>query len=382
MRRGLFSTLALVALVTVGACKTEKYSVDLDALSSFRVSIVTGDPGTAGNPHPYSNTFVPYTIQIQAIDGRGNNMAWNGRVKVTAVPGKVQNPAGINVDLVDGHPAGPVTVQITKAFGSTRIWVEDLGVPATVSTPAVIGTYASGVSDVLWFKQPSIQDIQTSTSTTHSPFEGQLVTVTAGTMVVTQITGDGFYVTDTSVQGFNSLYVYARVRAEDLSRGMTVAMLSGAISEYNGLTELNNPSWDAGGEQPGVPRPIVLDCNLQVKASGMAMEPLESSLVEVRDATIVLCDEFQASGADCASYPRYGQWIISLPCGGRLTVISRLTVPRLDPVVDHGAVIPVMRGILTQIAPAIPDWVLTPRDETDLCFEGSQTTFSGACPTP
>ena len=52
------------------------------------------------------------------------------------------------------------------------------------------------------------------------------------------------------------------------------------------------------------------------------------------------------------------------------------------PVADHGAVIPVMRGILTQIAAATPDWILTPRDETDLCFEGSQVTFGGACPSP
>jgi hypothetical protein len=364
--------LLLVAVLALTAgCTKKKYEIDLDALSSFRVTLSRGDPASVDAPYPYTQSAVSFGVQIQAINGRGDPMAWDGRVKITAVPGRVAPSAGLYVDIVGGVGEAP-DVSISKAFGPTRVWVEDLG------TSAKPGTYATGVSDVLWFKRPSIEDIQTSDIPTRSPFQGQLVTITAGNMVVTQITGDGFYVTDTTASTFNSLYVYARVRAEDLNRGMSVVMLSGAITEYNGMTEMTNPSWDAG-EQQTVPDPVRLDCATQVKVGGMAMEPYESGFVEIRDAVINLCDSFQGASTDCPDFAQYGQWTVTLPCGAQLNMITRLSTPRLDPVVDWGKTLPVVRGILTQVAPASPDWILIPRDEADFCFEGDSGSFRGAC---
>ena len=145
----------------------------------------------------------------------------------------------MRLTLAEGEEA-TLTVTVILAYSTTRIWVEDQGYLPTTAAPAACaddvdndgdgrrdhgqdpgcvdetdgseeeGTYIVGVSNELVYQNPRVADVQGSGG--RSPLEGEAVTIDRGTIVVTGISTEGFYVTDIDPSapagGSNSLFVY------------------------------------------------------------------------------------------------------------------------------------------------------------------------------
>lgn len=363
MRAFRLQALALTGLLALAAGCQKDNTAFLDELSSFDVEITAGNPGSSDNPLDFTSAGEPFTISIQAVDGHGNPMAWDGTVHVSAVPGQVTPTVA---SLTGGQAS--VDLELSFAFGRSRIWVEDDG---TLDAP---GTFATGVTDAIFFQNPSIRDIQESDTTTTSPFEGQRVDITSGHMVVTNVTHEGFYVTDTDDTEWGSVYAFSFGRPDGLSVGDTLSQLTGTADEFLGFTELGNPFWTVSGSG-SAPPPQVLDCAADVQAGGLQMERWEAALVEVSSADIVVCNSFPS----CPDYDQYQQWVIELPCGGQMNVVSNYTLPDLDPEANQGQQFSVIRGTLRHVQFASPQWILEPRGAGDVCCPSCSPAMTDGC---
>ncbi len=352
--------MAVGAALSAG-CESKK-GFDLDRTSSFRVEILAGGTGSEQSPMPFESTGAEFTLRITAIDGRGETKeSFAGEVEISSEPGDVD---GDDVTFVDG--VATATVTLNKAFGPTRIWVED---PET---------YATGVTDAIWYRGPAIDDVQTSTTTVSSPFEGERVEIDDTTnLVVTSVARDGFYVTDVDVAGgaFASVFAYTFGAPQGLGIGDRLTSLSGRVSEFLGFTELNNPSWDAEGTL-ALPEPAMLTCaEIADSEPNLSMEAREASLVAIEDATIAICSSYP----NCPDFDEYRQWTVTLAGGCEINVVSRYTLGNFDPEENEGEAVPRMSGTLRHIQFADPQWILEPRDAADVCCPTCSPALNQGC---
>ena len=341
----------------------------------FRVALTAGDPGGPEARLPFTLAGVSYTLDIEALPAAAFREGW---VAIRVQPGDilaVNSPGAIrsNIQLHGGRATG-VTVTIAKAYGDTRIWVEDLGfVPGPSvgsacangidddgdgftdygSDPGCAysnddaeseGSHAVGLSPLLHFANPRIADVQGMTSV--PPLDGRSVTIDAGDMVVTRVSVDGLYVTDISeTRGYNHMFAFnfntpAGVRVCD-----KLTTLSGIVGEFYGYTELTFPSWTRNRDWPRPERPSPAECLVpepteitgRMLDDGAAMESLEAGLVQVSGGRITPrfedCDyndnddiDWDTPEEDCAAdcdaaldcseltqYRTYGQFSLSTP---------------------------------------------------------------------
>lgn len=358
-----------------------------------------------------------------AVLGAGPELAGPGQdlwVRVSTRPGKLQvleaaQYAGNDILLAGGEAHG-VRVKIWDVFGPVRIWVEDAGFRsrtiADLNRPArcsdgqdndsdgfidypddsgclgqtddseEAGSGAAGVSEPITFDSPTAAQLQgyfeggdTSTTVAASPYSGEGVTVSKGNLVVTRVTTDGMYVTDTADDGsgFNHLFVFTYnspttrpicetdeydstscINQNDRPIPLRVCdrltSVGGAVSEFYGFTEVSFPVWNTILWDPNdgdceVPAPAALNAS-DFRGNGtVPMEGHEAGLVMLRDVeaatakNIVDCD-FNDDGAvdfrdydtlecsneclcreDClddplcveiTQYNEYGQWPVRL----------------------------------------------------------------------
>lgn len=422
------------------------------------------------------DVLVDIEVQTGDLDGTFDEDLW---VRLSVRPGRLNVKPGDgryneHVRLVNGRAMGiPVTLQ--AVFGETRIWAEDVGFLPRLKVGAVSrcangidddddgltdwpidpgcespsddseagGTGAAGVGNPVWVANPTLSQVQGYSSTT--PYDGEVVTVDTGDMVVTRVTFSGMYVTDiqdTSGKGYNHMFVYnfnpptsvpvcvvdeqdtlacrgeppVRVRVCD-----RVSRLSGIMSEFYKFTEMNFPSWDLTLWQPdqgpcAVPEPRVLSAS---DASGN-LEPFEAGLVRVTDVTpgraedIVDCDlngngevdfrdyDTNACSAECAcreacdanplcteitQYRQYGQWPVRVgdaANGVKLWVATAESVPDFDP---FAPALPTqwsaITGTLKNLSFLRPrGWILEPRCMDDIVVAGAAVSSSEACVDP
>lgn len=346
--------------LSLSAClAAEKSTVDMDKLTSFRVEVESGDVGSASSPLPFDAAGAPFTLRVTAIDAQGEvRQDFDGPVAVTAEPGRI---TGLDLDVSNGE--GTASLSLEKAFGRTRIWVED---PVT---------YATGVSEPIHYRGPRIPDVQISPNTTSSPFEGERVPIDdQSTMVVVAISRDGFYVTDVDAPEWASIFAYTFSAPPGVAVGDRVTELSGRVAEFLGFTELVNPSWKISGSLP-LPPPAPVTCaEIAASAPNLAMEKLESGLIVVESAEIEICP----SWPDCPDYDEYRQW--TLDAGGcSINVLSRYTLAGFDPPANRGRPVTRMVGTLRHIQFADPQWILEPRNAGDVCCPTCTPALNGGC---
>lgn len=364
-QRLLIVVVLILGASLFGAC-VEDRSQFLGDVSSFQVSVTSGSLGSEASPLTFSEAGVAFALSIQAIDGNGEAMSdWDGSVTVSSVPGELDTGGqGALVAVTQG--VGSVSLSLKRGYGRTHFWIEDLG------TDGKPGSYATGVSEDIWFENPTIRDLQESESTTASPFEGQRVTVDRGNLVVTSVTHEGFYVTDTTDSEWNSLYVFSFNRPDDLYEGDLLTSLSGSGDEFLGFTEFQNPDWIVAATAE-LPSPVVLDCDNDVQAGGISMERWEASLVEVANAEIEVCSSYPS----CEDYDEYKQWTVELPCGAKMNVVSQYSLPDLDPRENKGKTMSKVRGTLRHIQYANPEWILEPASDGVCCPDCTPALTSG-----
>lgn len=358
--RSAFAAFTGASLFLSG-CTERSADMPYDPLSSFKVEIVSGATGSEDSPLPFAPAGAPYTLQVTAIGADGlPRTDWSGTVNVTAEPGDITGPA---MNVVNGTANATVTLE--KAFGVTRIWVED---PTS---------YATGVTDAIHFRGPKITDVQTSTTVTQSPFEGERVPVDVeSSLVVVGIARDGFYVTDTDVAGgeWASVYAFTFSAPRNLSVGDRITNLTGRVSEFLGFTELVHPSWEVVGSLP-LPAPAPVTCNEISQATpNLTMEKLEAGLIEVANATVAVCSSFP----NCPDYDEYRQWTLDVG-GCEINAITRFSLAGFDPTANVGKAVQRMAGTLRHVQFAQPQWILEPRGPEDVCCPTCTPAYNQGC---
>ena len=329
-------------------------------------SLVEGAPGTsADNPLAFSLEGHSFELSVTAMGYNHEPLdefeaclqvyLTSGILEeLSATGGTASCPAG-TIPVRNGTASANVLV--SRAFDQLRIWASDEG------TDGQAGSYASGSTEAIYTRLPTVAQVQASDSTVESPLENQYVHFLGydpelpeserRELVVTTVTNDGFYVTDRSDSpgSFNSMFVFSFSRPDDLLVGDRLSKLTGIVKEFLGFTELQFPTWAVESSGNAIGEPTVLDPS--IVCIGSEMEAWESSVVRVNT---VLTDVLRAS--DCVDYNEYGQWPALLPgeCEGsaaRINVVNVNTVPSWKfPECEPGS---------ECLQPNRPDWCFEPR---------------------
>lgn len=390
---GIFGTYrmhlcALAAGLMSAGCAVQSSTYEVPhQVQSFAVQIVgvstVTDELTGESPDsalPFPREPVSIDVQVSALDEKGELLTdYNEEVSFRVTPGQVLQ---VRVDgqvtenkmmrMVNG--VGRATLSVEKVFGRTVVWVHDSPPPPSYKIPMEFGeddegrdpgageeeeggeehdgkdrTYAAGVSQPVFFAEPSISDVQRliisesfgnpAWDNRSSPLVGNYLTIERplplGDMIVTAVGAEGFYLHDlqaqpytyvdrnrevTTVGDFGSIFVYSFSYPDGLVVGDRLTQVAGTVQEFSGHTQLVFPSWVRveGAPRPqDIPEPFVFDFSQPGVSSGyricklntaypetqmnvlcgysnnnIEIESLESALVKVVDA--VPSNDFKA----------------------------------------------------------------------------------------
>jgi hypothetical protein len=298
----------------------------------------------------------------------------------TLTPNQADHVPLLTVPMQAG--VAEATVPLTTAFGATSVWFEDANRPGA--------TFATGVSEQLWFRDPFLDDVSRPVSEMRldvlqrSPLEGKQVKISGsrfgagGKLVVTGVYAQGYTVSDVETATHTApdyahafIFTFGRPRAADgraIQVGHVVKQVSGGVSEFNGFTEFNFPTTqlEAGDPDPSlVPAPVKLDAdwlNRQLGDNSMVnLERLESGLVEV-DGGIV-CDP-----TGDKSYTDFAQWKLDVGngCDTAYSVITKGQVSDFDPAKNVGKKLTRVVGTLKAVNLSFNVWIILPRSVDDI----------------
>lgn len=358
----------------------------LTGTQSLRVDLVAPvDPGSVGER--LDDTEREVTLRIAALDEEAEvDDSFAGEVDIY-----VHFLGGLTPDLGDeplatvrleAGSSGDVTLELPAVFGPTFLWIEH--------TRGEGASFATGTSPVLWYRDPFLVDISRPEdegaldALERSPLEEKQINVSGsrygarGRMVVTGVYAQGYTLSDVecadaegtppcTTAEYDHVFVFSfnRPRGEDgesIAVGDVVERLTGAIGEFNGLTEVNFPqSFMAGeGDQALVPEPFVLQP--EWLSDVIMMERVEEALVAVDGAELCPLDD---------DFDTYAQWKLAL--GGScddddvVNVITRGQVNDFDPAAYVGMAMPRVVGTLRPVnIGSFHVWILYPRSIADI----------------
>lgn len=440
LQHGLAALLAaVVATGTIAGCDETRERHWAAEPGGMVVSVVRPDGEGLGSPtalldlpdpkDPAKGLRLTVDVTVLAADGSGR-LAGDRWVRLSVRPGRLSLDSGdgiVNTDILlkDGQKQG-VQLALTGAFGETRLWAEDVGyLPRTtfgtvsacsdeadndgdglvdMADPGCVdgnddseeqGTGAAGVSVAMYFRNPSLAEVQGFAGA--SPFVGETATVDQGEMIVTRVTSDGMFVTDIgdkSGHGYNHFYIFnfntpTSVPVCEADEGESLSCsgekplvlrpcdrlksVSGIVSEFYKFTEMSFPSWELDLWDPAtdgpcrVPEPYPLTAEVLRGKGDFPMEGLEAALVRVTDVELADpakdfrdCDynddgvvdfedyDTHACSEECkcrlacdkdplcleeTQFAEFGQWPVRVGgVGGvKLWVSTRDSVPSFDP---------------------------------------------------
>lgn len=468
--RALMHTVTVALILCAGCVQEVEPTIPLDVPTSLRVTVPEAERGAPDARIPFATDSVPVTVDLEVIDGTGALMSsFDGWVEIRIEPGEVDRievpdgpaPVGSFVAVPGGERRG-VVVWVRKSFGDARLWVEDVGyVPSDPATAAcnngmdddgdgridfpeddgcrfsndgteAPGSHAAGVSETLFFANPSLADVQGRQGS--SPLEGRRVTVDVGEMIVTRVTTDGFYVTEIDDAGapvlWSSMFVFNFNTPPFLRACDRITSVSGSIGEFFGFTEMTFPSWEREAWDPEdgpcpIPEPFLADATVLGTPD---MEARESALVRVVDATMpsffgperpsggggavftfgpnasncdldgdgdvnlarggreAQCNDECADRAACSewsTFVEFGQFVVQTD-GAVINVVTRDGIPDFEPDEHRGETFAAITGTLRHFSPlgAQRGYILEPRCAADLVQTGDPAPASEACVTP
>jgi hypothetical protein len=315
----------------------------IEEVTSLRVELtMPTDPGTKANRLP--DTVTSAQIVVTALDAHGNQAALDGPVKVYAqflgTVSPIRGTTPLATVMLSGGVSAPTTVNLPRVYGPTTLWVED---------DREGGTYETGASPQLWFRDPYISDIVTPRDENaldaleNSPLENKQVTVSAsryganGRLVVQQRGPQGYWVADVMCADANgtppcqggdydylNIFSFSAPRDEmrrPISAGMFIDGFAGGVSEFNGLTEIGFPQSFITEASPitenlaRLPTPKLFDVSWL--SNVIMFERNESNRVQVNGGIVCELD---------ADYDTYKQWKLDVGrgCGSPINVISGL----------------------------------------------------------
>jgi hypothetical protein len=379
-----WAALCSLLVCLQAGCEEEKDAIV--GTQSLRVELVSpADPGSVGERLDDSDRDV--SLVISALDENAEvDATFEGDVDVY-----VHFLGGLTPDLgtepltavhLEGGTSGEVAVSLPPVFGPTFLWIEH--------TRGGDATFATGTSPTLWYRDPFLVDVSRPEdemaldALESSPLEEKQINVTGsrygarGRMVVTGVYAQGYTLSDAEcanadgdppcvTSDYDHVFVFSfnRPRGEEgeaIAVGDVVERLTGAIGEFNGLTEVNFPQSFMSGEggEDLVPEPFVLQP--EWLSDTINMERVEEALVAVDGIEICPLD---------ADFEQYAQWKLKLggSCddGDVINVITRGQVNDFDPADYVGMVMPRVVGTLRPVnIGSFNVWILYPRSMADI----------------
>ena len=167
------------------------------------------------------------------------------------------------------------------------------------------GNNATGASPPIYFRGPSIKDVQqpvVGISGDESPMLGERVAVDRGWLIVTRVGTDGLYVTDFDgvtwdvknekwtfdpmVLSYDSVFAFNFGTPLNLQEGDCLVQMDGTVAEFYGYTELDKPHWKKGD---------FAYCGIKAHKAGLTVCPASETAGD--------CDDGQKCPADyiCSS---------------------------------------------------------------------------------
>lgn len=373
----------LLLLPLLASCVEELPGVE--GTQSLRVTLVS--PTEPGSPEaPLADDALTVSVRVEAIDETGEvDTTFSGDVDVyvqflgSLTPDLGRNP----LDRITLAAGVSPTVELTmpRVFGPTFLWIEDGGED---------GTYATGTSPTLWYRDPYLADVSTPDDEAaldaleSSPLEQKQVTVTAsrygavGRLVVTGVYAQGYTVSDVQcadeagtppcTTGFYDhvlVFSFSRPRDErgrNIAVGQVIDGFAGSVQEFNGLTEIGFPQSFVAAEEPDVdPARIPVPEMIQTTwlSNTIEMERRESALVAIENAVLCPLDE---------EYEVYKQWKLDVGrgCGSPINVITA-GVADFDPALHVGETMPRVVGTLRPVnIGTFNVWIVYPRSTDDV----------------
>lgn len=370
--------VALLLLCAVGCTEKFRLQGELQSFSvSFTEEALPQPRGTEDAPLPFvsgdtcaSSSSCPageqcvngrcsrcYRLDVRAFDVEAQPFPYTGPLHTDVTPGFV-TPSTEFVSMADGA-IDAVEVCINRTSGRTNIWVEHDGLTLRpddvkygqcndgedndgngwidLADPGCDGAHddleapvtgAAGVSETLWFDTPTVRQTQETDLVRTSPMRGLRVRVDKGPMIVTNVSANGFFVTDMDALAgdvpFASIFVFTFSVPQGVKLNDVVCWFSGAVEEHVGHTQVIFPSYYTHPQtDPDVPplcqrdisaylgaypvtkpgggkdlteqlvEEVGIDSNA-ISQNSELLESYESSIVKVRDIAVptrfIACD--------------------------------------------------------------------------------------------
>lgn len=387
--RGRRAPVLALGLLALGACVDhepllpETTSLKVEVLSP--TDLGTHDVRIAGEVDQAH-------VKVTAIGNDGQpDTGVNGDVEVYvqflgSLTPELAMPPLTTITLTDGV-SGDSTVDLPPVYGPTTIWVQD---------DTAGGSYATGVSPTFWFPEPKTRDLQKPrdemglAALSVSPLMNKQVTVmgsrhgAAGKLVVTGIYSQGYTVDDVqcadaagtppcTAGDYDHMLVFSfslprDERGRGIQPGQFIDGYAGAVTEFNGLTEMGFPQSFASsaGTDPAdanrarIPAPVTIQSSWIT--SKIEFERNESGLLQVLAGTVCPLD---------MDYTTYKQWKLDIGrgCGNPINVITNGII-EFDPMTRVGMPVAKVVGILRPVnIGTFNVWILYPRDSGDLTVQ-------------
>ena len=377
--------LATAAALLASAC-VERLP-PIEGTTSLQITLIS--PTITGNiDDRLPDTARSITMTATALDAEGLvDTSFSGTLDVYAhylgslTPELGDEPL-LSVPASAGR-TGEFTVTLPQVYGPTFLWVED----ASGSDP----TFATGTSPLLYYRDPFLEDVSRPPDEAaldaleRSPLEAKEVAVSGsrygagGRLIVTGVYAQGYTVSDVQCQDsagsppcvtgdYDHLFVFSFSRAEIegggvVQRAQFVDRVAGAVSEFNGLTELGFPQTFIGDRttnESHLPPPIVIQP--EWLASKIEMERAEAALVAIDNAVVCPLDD---------DFDTFSQWKLDLGggCNSAVNIISKGEAAEFNPADHIGQTLPRVVGTLRPINTAGGNfnvWIIFPRDISDL----------------
>jgi hypothetical protein len=379
-------TCVLAAIAVLAACVEEV--PPFEETTSLRVEVLA--PAELGDvDQRLPPTLDAATVKVTAIGADGQpDTAFAGEVEVYvqflgSLTPELALPPLQKITLAGGVSADTV-VALPPVYGPTVIWVQD---------DRAGGSYPTGVSPTFWFPEPKTRDLQRPrdemglAALSVSPLQNKQVTVLGsrhgpmGRLVVTGIYSQGYTVSDVrcfddqgtppcTAEAYDHMLVFSFSRPRDemgrgIQPGQFIDGYAGAVTEFNGLTEMGFPqsfasspgSDPAQADRARIPAPVTIQAGWLT--SRIELERVESGLVQVVNGTVCPLDD---------DYTTYKQWKLDIGrgCSNPINVITSGVV-EFDPQTRVGMPVAKVVGLLRPVnIGSFNVWITYPRDAGDL----------------
>src|SRR4051812_48330646 len=152
----------------------DKVPVDVRGTADCRYQIPRGD--------------VDIAVVVNALNNKGDNAPLDGTVTFKAVPGDLVADYSYRYAYMQGGELTAKT-RASHLYGEVRVWAEDAppvqlydggsAIDFTVQEPMRPRTYATGVSPVVYFEEPTLAKVQIPDGFDNrsSPFVGQFMSI-------------------------------------------------------------------------------------------------------------------------------------------------------------------------------------------------------------